>query len=697
MGRKVGGLLPLIVAAAVVVGACGWAYSVWKSPQRNDLAGYGSYALALAVFVGTVIAGTQRWFAKARISHKPSETAELDDLADQLAAIVKAEWTDAAGKRGLLEPEPISVRWRRPLVGLVGPISAAVESRRFSPLPGMSPTTADQLDEGEIDGLHQLYGGLGSGRLVITGDAGSGKSGAAVLLVLAALKYRDEIPEKDRTSVPVPVMFTLHGWDPATQSIQDWLAIRLGQTYPILSGSSGAIKAAQLIVTGNIVVILDGLDEIPERMRPIALQALSQQAAFRLIILARHNEMVGAAAQTHLQGAAAIELCDVDPITAADYLTRVQLDPLTAPWRRLMGRLRHEPDAPLARALNNPLTVTLLRDTYREGDDLYEFLDFSDHASSDDIVDHLLDCVLPAAYDKTPGHPKPRYDLQTAQRALRHIAAQMNAEGTRDLQWWYIPRWASRVSRALTVLLVVGLGIGLAFGLILGLQAGLLSGTLVGIWLGIGAGSSGLYPERIIPVRWQTVFQRKRVLNGIFVGVMFGAMAGLAFGLVLGVQPGLVFGLMVCAGGFLAFNLIRPGGDLAGSVTPLSSWQGDRAVALILGLAVGLLAGLLVGLRIGFLAGILFGVAGGVAFGFAPSEIWPTSITFAQLAMRWHSPIRIINFLEDARERNILRTIGPVYQFRHARLQDHLAEQLKNEVSASPQRYQTGSGPASQN
>jgi hypothetical protein len=32
-------------------------------------------------------------------------------------------------------------------------------------------------------------------------------------------------------------------------------------------------------------------------------------------------------------------------------------------------------------------------------------------------------------------------------------------------------------------------------------------------------------------------------------------------------------------------------------------------------------------------------------------------------------------FLEDARERGVLRTVGGVYQFRHAMLQDQLAEQ----------------------
>lgn len=37
-------------------------------------------------------------------------------------------------------------------------------------------------------------------------------------------------------------------------------------------------------------------------------------------------------------------------------------------------------------------------------------------------------------------------------------------------------------------------------------------------------------------------------------------------------------------------------------------------------------------------------------------------------------PFRVMRFLEDASNRGVLRTVGPVYQFRHARLQDRLAE-----------------------
>lgn len=44
----------------------------------------------------------------------------------------------------------------------------------------------------------------------------------------------------------------------------------------------------------------------------------------------------------------------------------------------------------------------------------------------------------------------------------------------------------------------------------------------------------------------------------------------------------------------------------------------------------------------------------------------------------WHTPVHLMSFLDDARERNVLRTVGPVYQFRHARSQERLAAAATN-------------------
>jgi hypothetical protein len=414
----------------------------------------------------------------------------------------------AAADRGLLVPEPIPVRSRRPSVPLAGPAAAAVAARRFGPLPGMTLVTAAQLARGDIGDLHRLYAGLGSGRLVIAGAPGAGKSGAAVLLILAALAHREQVADADRPGVPVPVMFTLHGWDPVVRPVGDWLADRLGQTYPVLTGRDGAARSARMLAEGKIAVILDGLDEIPESLQPAALRALSQQATFRLVVLTRTEEMAAAAAQSHLDGAAAVELQDVSAATAARYLTRVQLDPPPAGWSELIACLRHAPRSPLAQALGSPLTLGLLRDTYRGPDDARELLGYAaspaDAVSRDDIVDHLLDRVLPAAYAQQPGKPPPPYNLQQARRALSQLAARMNLEGTRDLRWWNIPRWVTPWPRILAAALAAGfaewllvsdlnassyLSEGQTFGVIYTLELGLFSGLAFGFVFGFCSGS----------------------------------------------------------------------------------------------------------------------------------------------------------------------------------------------------------------
>jgi len=169
---------------------------------------------------------------------------ELGRLADLLAGAVGAEWTRAAGERGLLEPEPIPVRWQRPAAPFTGPAEAAVASTRFAPLPGLAAAGERRLQAGQVSELHEVYGGLGSGRLVIAGGPGSGKSSAAVLLILAALRHRRSIPAQVRPEVPVPVMFTLHGWDPGTRRARDWLAERLWQAYPAVQGPAGSSDRA---------------------------------------------------------------------------------------------------------------------------------------------------------------------------------------------------------------------------------------------------------------------------------------------------------------------------------------------------------------------------------------------------------------------------------------------------------------------
>jgi hypothetical protein len=678
-----------IVVVVAVTGAVVWA--VWRSPQRDELSAFGGFAAAVIVPVATLVI----YLTRLRQAAETAPTRPLDEIADSLAAAVTEQWTRAALERRLLQPEPIPVHWERSFRPLAGPLSTAVESRQFAPLPGLSPALKRQLRGGRLKDLYAVYGGLGSGRLVIIGEPGSGKTGTAVLLVLAALEHRQQVPSPDRPLVPVPVMFTLHGWDPNTKRVGDWLAARLQETYPLFAGKSGKAEAAELVKAGRIAAFLDGLDEIAEDLRPVALRALSQQAVMRVVVLTRSFEMMVAAQQGFLEGAAALELRAVDAAAAADYLTRVQLDPPPLGWTELTGRLRREPGSPLAKALSNPLTLTLVRDTYRSGDDIRELLDFCDavgDVSGEEIQDHLLDRVLPAAYTPPPGEPPSRYGLEDARLVLGKIAARMSQEGTRDLSWWRLPAWASATPRAI----VTGAMFGIMFALGSNPVFGLVGGTAFGYFYLVGDRRKP--PARRAPLQWRHLLNRNSLILGP-VYALIGGVVCAVFGLAIGLRPGQIAafaaGVGIGAGlaGALTAGLTRSAADDASPLTPRFSWRSDQAFGLAVGLMLGL--GLSLGVALGLGLTYAFGVeimhtpgqlvglvvvlvwllVFGLVFGLVFPRTWTVALAFAQLAMRWHTPVRLLRFLDDARERDVLRTVGPVYQFRHARLQDRLAQQ----------------------
>jgi hypothetical protein len=572
------------------------------------------------------------------------------------------------------------------------------------------------LRAGQVGELHALYGGLGSGRLVIAGPAGSGKSGTAVLLVVAALRYRAGLPAGDRAAVPVPVMFTLHGWNPRSQPISDWLTGRLAQTYPALTGRRGTALARALLEAGRLAVILDGLDEMAEELRPAALAALSRQACFRLVLLTRGPEMAAAAARDLLEGAAAVELQDISPAVAADYLTQVQLDPAPPGWRELTDYLRRDPGSALARALSSPLTLTLVRDTCRGAGEAGELLEFcrtaGEGAAPGDMEDYLLDRVLPAAYAGRPGEPSPPFDLDAAQAALGWIAARMNQDGTRDLLWWRIPGWAPAAPRRIVTGLLAALATGPLAGLVAGLMAGQVTyalwfGLAAGLLAGLSAGPSGgpssragaPYPRQAAPPSWRQLPRSPTLAGGLTTGLSFGLSAWEGHGLVIGLGSGLAAGLPL---GF-ALALAEAMGKPAGGASPLSpriSWRSDRAwaraVAVPVSLAFGTFAGITAATPDGFgpagaTAGLATGLAVAAGAWLAAALVlplsWPASLAFAQLAVREPIPARLMWFLEDARDRNVLRAIGPVYQFRHARLQDRLARPARATTGQDPRAW----------
>lgn len=652
---KLAGLALLAVAGGW------WALQValLEPNERSTASGYGQFALAI---LGILIIAA----GPVRKAFSSGASLPVDELADLLALAMRNQWEKAARDRRLLEPAPLPIRWRRCRLPVAVPVAAATAMpARFDPFPGLAVTTPADLRSGDRAGLHIVYGGLPSGRLVIAGPAGSGKSAAAILLLLDSLRYR----ETHGSSVPVPVIFTLHGWDPGTTPLRTWLLTKLTEI-PLLRKRG----ADTLLDAGKIAVFLDGLDEIPELLRPTALQALSDQADFRLVLLTRSAELVAAADNNPLLGAAALDLQPISPTDAADYLLRPLISPPPPAWQTLATTLTNNPASPLAQALNNPLTLTLLRDVGLT-------TDLTQFPTPDAIENHLLDHALIAAYAQRPGQPQLKYSRDTAQQTLGFIALRLNQAGIRDLKWWAIPGWiptrriklVSGATRAIATGSLVGLGTWLTGSTTIGLVSGAVAGILAGAVAVSIARLDLAEPPK--PKSWRLALFSVPTVIPVQIVVLYWVC----------LDREISWLSIVLVSSVVIILILTPTGKPARTISsdrPFESWR-QSIVASYIQEITAAVAVFIMGCILGAIVnhGDLFGIPlatftaliAAVEIQNRILGVWQMFITEMVITRHHHTPVRLMGFLEDARERGVLRTVGPVYQFRHAKLQDRLA------------------------
>jgi hypothetical protein len=524
-----------------------------------------------------------------------------------------------------------------------------------------------------------VYAGLTSGRIIVVGAPGAGKSATAILLLLDALRHYSSVEDTQRARVPVPVLLTAHGWDPTTRSIRDWLCDRLTAVYPMFAHRTGRAEATDLVTARDkIALILDGFDEMDPALRPAALGALSD-APFRVVVLTRSQELLEATSHTWLTGALAVHLHTVSVPQATDYLQRARTGPAPQGWAELLTHLNEHPESVLARALSTPLALTLLRDTYQAGDDVQELLDPTRYGTVDALEHHLIARVLPAAYTPVLGRPPPRYPEQQAHQTLSLIAHQMGPQ--RDLTWWHIPRWTPAAPRILITWLLAGLvpGIGLASVARGWFPAGIMFVLWCALIAGYARGKAGnSEPRRFRIENWRATISRmsrKARRRTLLIGLAFGfaIVSSLVSGSTTNAGVNLAYGLLATFTSLFIGRGTGPGLPMG----PRQVWRNDWLTGLVVGLVGGPVVGFSFAL-INLKSGLAIGLVGGLTFvllvGLTDSQIWPTTLAWLQLQRSHRVPaVRLIPFLEDARERGILRTAGATYQFRHARLQDHLA------------------------
>jgi hypothetical protein len=664
------GLVVNLATETIEVKTPWWPWAVWATVGVLVLVAYHSERT-----------GTRQ----ARVS-TVDPAVMVGRAAEDLAEVVARQWRGEVNARGLGHVDPIRIRWSatsRP----VTPAPVDLLDGRHRPAPPVK-VTGLRLS-GDLPGMTRMLAGLPVRQLVVIGSPGAGKSTLVMLLTLALLRRR-------QTGDPVPVLLTVSSWDPDREHFDTWLVRRLGELYPALGGRGryGTDTVVRLVDRGLIMPVLDGLDELPEPVQARAVTKVTEAVGRDrpLILTSRAVEYQAAVTQagSPLARAAVVEIEPVSAADAADYLTAGQIDG-EARWRPVLDHLAAHPEGALARTLATPLMVYLARTAYQHPDaDPATLLAFTD---PDSVERHLLDAYLPAVYTlrtRPPHTPTvaPAYTVQQARRWLGFLADHLTREQTTDLAWWRLHHATPRFR----------LVYGFAFGLVSGLAVGLVSGLAFGLTFGLVFGLAFGLPFGQVDTPQQMRINAKQLVTGLAVGLAAGLTAGLTVGLTagltVGLGVGLAFGLGVGLTFVLLFGLGAPA-TLTKAVTPTSTLKNDRNVSLVVGCG-GLAFGLAFGLASGLVGGLAFGLTAWLVFMAGAGSWFRFVMARAVLAARAQLPVNLMPFLDDAYRLGVLRRVGAVYQFRHARLQHHLAALYSTASSDSPSTRPPDSGPAAQ-
>ncbi len=621
----------------------------------------------------------------------PVTGLSMAQVADQLAVAVGAQWSAEAAKRRLHDTHPLIVSWTAADASLSEVWDPLVELRTRG--SGRSPPSAKVWSAGPDDlagqggALVEVLARVPTGRLVVLGEPGAGKTTLMVRLVLDLLGRRAD-------GDAVPIMASVASWNPAARDLRGWLVAQLLTAHPGLAnpppvGRTESTQAEALLAAGLILPILDGLDEIPEQLRSLAVNWINEtlRPGERVVVTCRTRQYQDAVQPSDgvgvIRRAAAVQLRPLDAEAVRNYLCDDSAGPVArARWDPVLKVL--DTDAPVARALRTPLMVGLAHAIYnpRPGELAGTFGEPAELCSpvlaDQTVVESLLlDAFLPAAYLHSPVC---RWKVPDAERWLVFVARYLERTITGpDLAWWQLPLAVPRFAAASGV--VAGAAIGAVAGVIYGLEFGITAGAVAGAVAGVGSGAVAVFRDLPKPVRG--IRLRPPSLGSVAFWGCVGVVSAVVGGIVSGIATGIVAAVMTGPGlGFGAWVIDQRGAplDLGSAARPVAILAEDRRAGTALGALFGVVAGAITGVLFGAAAGlglrVVFGVMAGVAaavicsFAFAA---WPSyGIARIWLALRRRLPWSLMSFLADAHRRGVLRQSGAVYQFRHIELQHRL-------------------------
>ena len=631
----------------------------------------------------------------------------MSAAADRLAEEMIDEWQREARRRRIVTPAPMAVRWRWLTIGM------PLEDASVPPASGSGPPAipdaggrSEVFGSGVVTRLHnELYAKLPHGRVIVIGEPGAGKTAAMILLLLAALEYRASRVGEERERVPVPVWLTMGNWNPETTPLREWAVERINLDHPALRAHQyGENVADALLRSGEVALFMDGLDEIPEKMRPQALRRINDEATrTRIVLTSRIKEYQESVSDFTPDNTAVIELQPVRPAEIERYLLRGQSERHKRQWQQVAEYIKNNPKSPAALVLDNPLYLSLARDSYARKDPA-SLVDSAVFSSAAELREHLVEQILVSAYPDEK-------ERSSAEWWLAWIAFHM--KDSRDLSWWEMPGWIHRWRLILTGSFNIALAIWLfsivlanvipgLFGgglgspqyllsvYLLGLLYAIPIGVVCSIWYARPGRPRTLRPSGrgwaaliVIPVVVALVFV-PAFIAPFFSGNEFLAVPVLG---VLTIGPAVIAAIAFVRllGTPVLENLAATAGD---------SYRADLRMSnltrIVIAVAVGLASNVAFQelAQIGYLIVNTATYGGAAFFAAAPISGQSPKVRLAEriLTRRYRNRIHFARFLEAASSAQVLRQAGIVYQFRHAVLQDHLAETWTTLAARTPSK-----------
>ncbi len=404
-----------------------------------------------------------------------------------LSRLLRAECEAELERRGLKLPLPLDIRWGR-AANIAQDDDRRVWARSIGADDPLWPAAGlVKSFRRRAEGQHP--------RMLILGPPGGGKSTLALLFTRAAL-------------VDAPaVLLAAATWQPKTETLRDFALRRIPEAYPKLAAQMHGEAIEQLFDDGRILVVLDGLDEMPAaRLRPAIkrLNEFGRVDRHPLVVTCRTGDYDTVRTVQPLEDATVLVLERTAPKDVISYLQG--RDPAeSSPWKDVIAEIRREPDGPLATALGTPMMTTLARTVYANtGARPSELTGSADEKQVESRVVDNLATALSADPDRR------------RQSRLSWLAYYLAP----DLAWWELVR---AVPPAVIVSAVTAgwAALGALAGALTGVAAGVVAGAGAATpeagqsAAGLGGGSAGAWLARA-------------VLPGIVAGTAIGLVSGLS-------------------------------------------------------------------------------------------------------------------------------------------------------------------------